>query len=820
MLPSVSSDAIKAAMARFDAELRNTPEWVNWQADRRIKFAINESGILYPAKQIVSMATNAPLSSFGGVTEANGYVKERGFRIESIQPPSKPEVRIALHDLLLKRMPNAVPESEAYDALADEFHLPANIRDAEIPNGEKDWEHRVRFAGRKLVNCGLMDGSERGLYRLLVRSEPKLWMEKVLVEGRPDRLQGDYALGQALWSPQRDRADGDTYPSMREVQPGDIVIHLIDNQRIAGVSVVASYASTDFVGLPNTEWAGTKSYLVKLKDFQRCDPPLERKLFLGDSALAPELRAIRATYKNLFYDRDLNLNQGFYLTGVPTELAALLNRAYRDGTGKSLPHLEAIRASSPPGPSENQETTDNSKRHQQIWVYAPGQSAEFWDEFYAEGIMAIGWDGLGDLSEFSDLEEVKERLKEIYESDADPTNNALACYEFASEIRPGDLVFAKRGRGRIIGYGIVLGDYAFDAERPHFKNYRRIRWDGRGDWEAERQLPTKTLTNITDDEEHVEKLKRLVGLVQGGDAPEPTPVTEREPFTIQNAVDGLFMDQDEFEKILRVWRGKKNLILQGPPGVGKTYIARRLGYALLGYKDPSRVGMVQFHQSYSYEDFVQGYRPTATGLQLRNGIFLEFCAKAARDFDTDYVFIIDEINRGNLSRIFGELMMLLEPDKRGSNWSVPLTYATSAEEQFSVPKNLYLLGLMNTADRSLAMVDYALRRRFTFWTLEPKIDAPAFRAMLELRGITADRLTRLITVLGEVNEDIAADHANLGPGYRIGHSFFCQDITNGGDSSTWLSDIIETEIVPLIKEYWVDNSTKTGRWIDQLRSIA
>jgi 5-methylcytosine-specific restriction protein B len=410
-------------------------------------------------------------------------------------------------------------------------------------------------------------------------------------------------------------------------------------------------------------------------------------------------------------------------------------------------------------------------------------------------------------------------MKEVYEIDHDPINDALACYEFASEIRPGDLVFAKRGRGRIIGYGIVLGDYAFNAERPHFKNYRRIRWDGRGDWEVERQLPTKSLTNITDDKEHVEKLKRLVGLFQNQDAPEVIPVGEREPFTIQNALDGLFMSQDEFEKILRIWKAKKNLILQGSPGVGKTYIARRLAYALLQYKDPSRVGMVQFHQSYSYEDFVQGYRPSGTGLQLRDGIFMEFCAKAARDPDTDHVFIIDEINRGNLSRIFGELMMLLEPDKRGSNWSVPLTYATSSENQFSVPKNVYLLGLMNTADRSLAMVDYALRRRFAFWTLEPQIKAPAFRAMLETHGIAPDRVTRLITILGEINEDIAADTANLGPGYRIGHSFFCQEIGDDGESSVWLADVIETELIPLLNEYWVDNSTKAGRWADQLRSV-
>jgi 5-methylcytosine-specific restriction protein B len=237
------------------------------------------------------------------------------------------------------------------------------------------------------------------------------------------------------------------------------------------------------------------------------------------------------------------------------------------------------------------------------------------------------------------------------------------------------------------------------------------------------------------------------------------------------------------------------------------------------FKDPSRVGMVQFHQSYSYEDFVQGYRPTQGGLILKDGFFLEFCRRAMRDKDTPYVFIVDEINRGNLSRIFGELMMLIEADKRTSAWSVPLTYAASAEAQFFVPENVHILGLMNTADRSLAMVDYALRRRFAFWSLRPQVSSQGFRQILIERGMGAERTDRLISCLERLNNKIADDRANLGAGYQIGHSYFCQDIPEGLEPSIWLRGIIDTEIVPLLNEYWIDDPEMAERWAVELRAV-
>ena len=193
---------------------------------------------------------------------------------------------------------------------------------------------------------------------------------------------------------------------------------------------------------------------------------------------------------------------------------------------------------------------------------------------------------------------------------------------------------------------------------------------------------------------------------------------------------GLFLAEAQFDEMLAALKEKKNVVLQGAPGVGKTYVARRLAYALIESNDPQRIEMIQFHQSYSYEDFIQGFRPTPKGhFDLKYGIFHQFCRRAQREEaqGKPYVFIIDEINRGNLSKIFGELMMLIEPDKRGKEHAIPLAYSQDADEKFYIPENLHLIGMMNTADRSLAMVDYALRRRFRFITLRPEFSSEAFR---------------------------------------------------------------------------------------------
>jgi 5-methylcytosine-specific restriction enzyme B len=277
------------------------------------------------------------------------------------------------------------------------------------------------------------------------------------------------------------------------------------------------------------------------------------------------------------------------------------------------------------------------------------------------------------------------------------------------------------------------------------------------------------------------------------------------PYSLDEAMEGVFLSESEFTSIVRTWERKKNIVLQGPPGVGKSYLCRRLAYYLLKEKAKDRVEAVQFHQTYSYEDFVQGYRPDKEGFVLRNGLFHQFCQRARDDQDRKYVFIIDEINRGNLSKIFGELMMLIESDKRSKEWEVPLAYSSDATEKFYIPENVYLIGLMNTADRSLAMVDYALRRRFGFVTLSPLYESDEFRDLLLTKGASKDLVNKIVNRMNALNAAIAEDKANLGPGFCIGHSYFCVSDQSNVPDDEWYASIVESEIAPLLEEYWCDH---------------
>ncbi len=285
------------------------------------------------------------------------------------------------------------------------------------------------------------------------------------------------------------------------------------------------------------------------------------------------------------------------------------------------------------------------------------------------------------------------------------------------------------------------------------------------------------------------------------------------PYSYDHDPEKPFIPAQEFRQIIELLSRKKNIILQGPPGVGKTFIARKIAYEMMGFKNDTNIEMVQFHQSFSYEDFIQGLRPGKIGFELKNGVFYTFCQKARAHPEKVFFFIIDEINRGNLSKIFGELMMLIEPDKRKEKFALKLTYAEDELDRFFIPENLYIIGTMNTADRSLAIVDYALRRRFAFITLRP-IFNEVFQSFVKARGLSDSLTAHIIQSVKRINVEIEKD-INLGSGFTIGHSYFC---TYPGqiDEKSWFNEVIRFEIKPLIEEIWFDDPDKVKRLVDDI----
>ena len=451
-------------------------------------------------------------------------------------------------------------------------------------------------------------------------------------------------------------------------------------------------------------------------------------------------------------------------------------------------------------------TVDSNVKETDYWIYSPGDNACMWDEFFKNGIMGIGWDEVTNLKDFASKEEIKEFMKKVYDASYSYKNNAHCLWQFANEIKVGDVVFVKKGMHKIIGRGVVTSDYIYDSSRDTYKHIRKVDWQNNGEWEHPGQAVMKTLTNISAYPDYVQKLLDLFA----EDTPEE--VSEQKeikypPYSKDDFLNEVYMDEDTYNTLTELLEAKYNVILQGAPGVGKTFAAKRLAYSIMGQKDTSRVAMVQFHQSYSYEDFIQGYRPSKEGFELENGAFYKFCKEAEEDNERPYFFIIDEINRGNLSKILGELMMLIEKDKRGEK--IKLLYSN---EWFTVPQNVRIIGMMNTADRSLALMDYALRRRFAFFDFAPAFSSEGFKNYLAEKN--SPKLESLITVVESLNNTISSDES-LGDGFRIGHSYFC---TDDEITDEWLKSVVEYEVIPLIKEYWFDEPTKVRDWSATLRS--
>lgn len=521
------------------------------------------------------------------------------------------------------------------------------------------------------------------------------------------------------------------------------------------------------------------------------------------------------------------------------------------------------------------------------WIYAPGENASKWEEFYQEGIMGLGWDDLGDLDQYASKNEIKKKLQELEGVESSKKNDTVANFEFHKVIKEGDIVITKKGISELLGYGVVTSDYFYDENRQSYQKCRKVDWKLKGNWKVDFNLPLKTLTDITkyptEDPNFNKYHEKLIAIMEGSNS------------------------QKSIENTMNNYQTPLNQILYGPPGTGKTYNTvleaakivtgnEAISYdeALLVFNDNlgNQIEFITFHQNYSYEDFIQGLRPdTENGdaltfekkdgvfkriadKALKNSVASENPASAKKDFDIvfqeliqplnegdveeieikmkkssffitavgeksiefrknigdsehtlsistlrkmydrgvndivlgglqqyynpflellsekgksqvvaierkNYVIIIDEINRANISRVFGELITLIEEDKR-SHGKIPMRVTLPSGDTFIVSSNLYIIGTMNTADKSIALLDIALRRRFEFIAMYPDVT------------IVNNEFREIFTAINKAilerkNHD-----------FTIGHAYFM-----GEDCK--LEKIINNKVIPLLMEYFMND---------------
>ena len=514
-----------------------------------------------------------------------------------------------------------------------------------------------------------------------------------------------------------------------------------------------------------------------------------------------------------FYGQDIQLDVLHFLNQTPSEIPfirmgqiALFSKKCNI-PGIVFGHIWGRSTNHNNKSNDSETNTLSDKKHKlHYWMYTVFDDTS-WMECQQKEIMVLGMDDIGDYSQYDSKESLRQELISTYDNSTSRKNQALMAWNFANKLAINDVIFAKRSN-TLVGKGIVTGDYIFDDSRQEYKNIRTVKWLQISEWEHPGKSVAKRLTDITPYTDYIEKLITIFTPDELDDV-DTQPEVDYPEYSSADFLSDVYMSEQDYETLVNVLKMKKNIILQGAPGVGKTFTAKRLAYSIIGAKNPDRVQMIQFHQSYSYEDFIEGYRPTENGFTIKKGSFYKFCKLAEDDDENDYFFIIDEINRGNLSKIFGELFMLIEKDKRGIE--LQLLYS---DENFSVPPNVYIIGMMNTADRSLAMLDYALRRRFSFFTMKPGFNTIGFQTYQD--SLKSNAFKKLISCIKQLNSKIAAD-ISLGEGFCIGHSYFC-GLTAKTATVRTLTSIIEYELIPLLKEYWFDEPEKIIDWSDRLRS--
>ena len=348
-------------------------------------------------------------------------------------------------------------------------------------------------------------------------------------------------------------------------------------------------------------------------------------------------------------------------------------------------------------------------------------------------------------------------------------------------------------------------------------------YDFRDFWESGQPLPQSS--SAAQEKANLKSLKSVIPPPQlpPSDKTALRPkVKETVPLVTSYSIDsilkeGCFLERERLVTIRQRLLEKKNLILQGPPGTGKIWLAKKLAFVVIGERKENKIRPVQFHPNLSYEDFVRGWRPSDEGkLDLIDGPFLQMIDTAKDDPDSKYAIIIEEINRGNPAQIFGEMLTLLESDKRNEDEALELSYPKCEGERVYIPENLYVIGTMNIADRSIAMVDFALRRRFAFVDLEP-IFGNVWRGWVHDQcKIDEEFLSQVEERMNALNEQIAGD-SNLGAQFKIGHSYVTPPPGHAiSDPNEWFKQVVETEIGPLLDEYWFDTLNTAQKAREQL----